>query len=425
MATTVYPRHTRTTLAGQSGLAYDITATAPGTITSRWFNFVPVDGGTRVVSRTISGNSKATGNRLADPFVDVGMYSERVAAEVTISSDIQVKHYNRIFLTMDPFKVAFRFELTKIAVSGMVETPIGSVTEPAPISGENGSAQYTATLPVPTPVTLYPGERLVLRCYLDPAPGQTMVGDPNGLSIGLAWGNINGQPSQISMVFAETLTFTSNTTTLYARRTNTTGIGNFLDLLPTVPTQTAATGVVNSPGSGTGEVQWTRTAGGTLLEFISGRFKDYYYFNGPDATAVPVTATWAARESVATANLAPRFKLFHYRNGVETLIHMNTALSEMLTANADINLAGYVSGANFFLQPIAFQPDDRIILRLYITNVGGNFAAGTATINYDESTAKGFVRLFDLPVSGFKAEGDPAEKPIVPDGMKTLGMGNG
>lgn len=427
MATTVYPKITQTTLAGQDALVYDMNTTAPSTTGSRWFNFVPVDGGSRIVTRTISGNSKATGNRLADPFVQVGLYSERVAAQVTVSSNVQVKHYNRAFVTMDPFKVVYRFELTKIAISGMVETPIGQVTEPAVASGELNSQLYTATLPVPNAVTLYPGERLVLRVFLDPAPGQTMVGDPAGVSVGVAWGNLAALQQQISLVFAETITFTANTTSMYARRTSLNGIGNFFDLLPAFTSQTAATAVVNSPGSGTGERQWTRTAGGVNLEFISPRLKDFYYFDAPDPTAAAVFCSFVASESSTNANLAPRFKLFRYRNGTETLIHMNTATAELLTGAAPTVISGYNAnngGANYSVVPTSFQPDDRVILRLYITNVGGNFGAGTATVTYD-ADGNGVVRLYDLPISGFKAEADPATPPVVTDGLKTLGMGNG
>src|SRR5687768_8161768 len=74
----------------------------------------------------------------------------------------------------------------------------------------------------------------------------------------------------------------------------------------------AATAVVNTAASGT-EIQWTQTAGGSVIQFISGRAPS----GGFTLTSTDISI-WA-QESNAQANCGGRFRVFkRAANGVET-----------------------------------------------------------------------------------------------------------
>lgn len=103
-------------------------------------------------------------------------------------------------------------------------------------------------------------------------------------------------------------------TKLFLRNTAANGIGTFFDMLATAGAG-SATGVVNSAASGT-QIQWTRTAGGTVLEYISGRVPA----GGFTLSGTMTFSIWA-HESNAQANCGARARVFkRAANGTVTEI---------------------------------------------------------------------------------------------------------
>lgn len=167
-------------------------------------------------------------------------------------------------------------------------------------------------------------------------------------------------------------------TDLICRRSAAAGIGNFFDMTAGARGAEAfTTGVVNTAASGT-QIQWTRTAGGTVLEWISGRVPA-----GGFTLAGTMTFNIWALENNMNANCGARSRVFKrtaagsesevgggpYNDGVE-----------FGTAAAVMNWTGVPTST-------AFAENDRLIVRYYITNVGTMATGFTCTIDYDGPTA--------------------------------------
>lgn len=165
-------------------------------------------------------------------------------------------------------------------------------------------------------------------------------------------------------------------TKLFLRETTVNGIGTFRDLITTAGA-TATTGVVNTAASGT-QIQWTKTAGGAVLEWISGRVPA----GGFTLSGTMTFNIWASENS-AQANAGGRSRVFKRTSaGVETEIAggpFNHGV-EFGTSAAAKNWTGTPTSTTF-------SEDDRIVVRYYITNIGTMGSAKTCTINYDGPTA--------------------------------------
>lgn len=163
---------------------------------------------------------------------------------------------------------------------------------------------------------------------------------------------------------------------LYLRNTTANGISiggvPCYDLLTTAGSS-ADTSVVNTTASGT-EIQFTKTAGGSVAAFITGRAP----LGGWTITSSDV-ALWL-QESAATVNAGLRFRLFKYSAGTETELGGSPfgTGTEFNTANTLETLVGNVTDT-------ALAEDDRLLLRIYAVNVG-TMAAGTATLNFNGDT---------------------------------------
>lgn len=139
--------------------------------------------------------------------------------------------------------------------------------------------------------------------------------------------------------------------------------------------------VVNTVASGT-EVQWTRVAGGEVLAWISLRL------------AAGLTLTTAdvyifAKESHINANCGGRARLFRREpNGTETELGggpFDDGVEFTTTSTA------YTWTCNF--TDTAFNAGDRIMLKLYITNIGtmgGGYTCNN-TIDWGTYTALNFT----------------------------------
>jgi hypothetical protein len=153
------------------------------------------------------------------------------------------------------------------------------------------------------------------------------------------------------------------------------------------------------------------------LEWVSPRFK-----SGWDVTAAAqfAGAVFAAEASTA-ANCALRANVFRRKpDGTESLIYTVTT-AELDTApplGSDSMVGGTVT-------PTSCVEDDRLVVRVYITNVGTMAAGHVCTVYYDHNAAGGlgdsFLSFLDPP--GWKAEGDPSGGET-PSKMTMTGMGS-
>lgn len=195
-------------------------------------------------------------------------------------------------------------------------------------------------------------------------------------------------------------------TKLYLRSTQTNGIGaTYYDLIVTAGSG-SDTAVVNATAAGT-EIQWTKTAGGAVAQFISGRVPaGGFTLHNTDISI------WAL-ESTALANIGGRYRVFRREsNGTETEIGGGPFDDgvEFTTSNAEYTWSGDNTDQ-------VFSENDRILIKVYITNIGV-MAVGTGTLTFDAAnggTGDSFLQ-FDGLVT-FKAE--PASVSI-PQGSLTL-----
>lgn len=195
---------------------------------------------------------------------------------------------------------------------------------------------------------------------------------------------------------------------LYLRSTQTNGIGStYYDLLTTAGSS-ADTAVVDTTVAGT-EIQFTKTAGGTVAQFISGRVPS----GGFTLTSSDVSL-WM-EESSALVNAGGRYRLFKREsNGTETELAAGPFDDgvEFGTSATEMTWAGDPTDT-------AFAEDDRVLLKIYVTNVGV-MAIGTATLTFnaaDAATGDSFINIF--PSVTFKSEGTTASGALDVDGVAT------
>ena len=202
-------------------------------------------------------------------------------------------------------------------------------------------------------------------------------------------------------------------TKLFLRSTTGNGIGAFKDMLSAAGAG-STTGVVNSAASGT-EIQWTATAGGAVLEWISGRVP-----SGGFTLAGTMTFSVWCHESNAQANCGARARVFKrtaagseseiaggpWNDGVE----FGTAAAEMVWTGAPTSTA--------------FAENDRIIVRIYITNIGTMGGSRTCTLTYnaaDAATGDSFFQINETVA--FKSEAQSAAPGISTETDAALGLG--
>ena len=159
-------------------------------------------------------------------------------------------------------------------------------------------------------------------------------------------------------------------TNLYLRNTTTNGISGYKDLLGT-PGAGVQSGIVSTAASGT-DIQWTATAGGTVLAWIS----------PPVAVAFTLTAfNWDlwARESNGSANAKLRIRAYKYSGGSETEL-TGSPFDEGQEFN-NMTMTNETGTAD--PSDTAFAVGDRLVIKLYITNAGTMATGYTCTCNYD------------------------------------------
>ena len=185
----------------------------------------------------------------------------------------------------------------------------------------------------------------------------------------------------------------TDSTVLYLRNTTENGIGStYFDMLAAAGSS-ADTAVVNAAVAGT-EVQWTKTAGGALVQWVSGRVPAGGYTLGRVDVSV-----WA-KENDALTNIGGRLRVFKRTSGgTETEIGPGPFDDgvEFTTSDAEYTWTADVANT-------ALSENDRVLVKLYITNIGV-MATGTGTLTFnaaDAATGDSFIAVY--PAVTFKAE---------------------
>jgi hypothetical protein len=176
-----------------------------------------------------------------------------------------------------------------------------------------------------------------------------------------------------------------------------TGDGILYDMNTTAGSGVAPLAIVNTAASGT-EIQWTDTAGGPTIAWISGRAPA----GGFTLTTTDISI-WA-RESNMNANCGGRYRVFK-RTAAGTVSELgggpfNDGV-EFTTAAVEYTWLGNVTDT-------AFAENDRILVRVYITNVGTMGGGFTCSLDFgapDASQGDSFFNIAQTVL--FKEEDQP------------------
>lgn len=183
-----------------------------------------------------------------------------------------------------------------------------------------------------------------------------------------------------------------DTTRLYLRNTQRNGIGSTYYDLDIVAGNAVDTAVVNTELNGT-EVQFTKTAGGAIAQFISGAAP----VGGFTLTSTDISL-WLSQSSLLN-NAGGRYRIFkRTAAGVETDI-TGTPFDNGIEATASD--AEYMWLGN--VTDTVFAEDDRVLLKVYVTNIGV-MAMGTVTLTFNAATetlGDSFLNVY--PKTTFKA----------------------
>ena len=192
-------------------------------------------------------------------------------------------------------------------------------------------------------------------------------------------------------------------TKLFLCNTQTNGITDTGDGLvydmKTTAGAASDTGVVNTVASGM-NIQWTKTAGGSTMAFISGRVPSGGF------TLTTTDVDFWCRESDMNANAGGRFHLYQYTPGVPTITELggspfDDGVEFSSTGVSSMTWAGNVTDT-------VFAENDRLLLRPYITAVGTMGGGFTCTLTFnaaDASTGDSFFNIAETVA--FKAEDLP------------------
>ena len=175
-------------------------------------------------------------------------------------------------------------------------------------------------------------------------------------------------------------------TKLYLRDSKSNAIGVYRDMA-VVAGAAAVTGVANTTAGGT-LIQWTRTAGGEAITFITAASPAAGWTLDGDVTF----SIWA-KESNVDANCGIKCRLWiRTAAGVETEIDTGWsygAPDEITASDAEYSWTGNPTST-------AFAEGDRLVLRVYVINVGTMIASRTGTMTFgaaDAATGDSFISL--------------------------------
>ena len=200
-------------------------------------------------------------------------------------------------------------------------------------------------------------------------------------------------------------------TTLYLRNTTTNGITDTGDAVvyDMVITAGAAADedVVTLVASGT-EIQWTQTAGGSSIAFISGRV--------PSGGFTLTTGTFSGwgNESNKNDNAAFGVRVIRYQPGPTI-----TEIGGPFEDTAEFNGTTYEERSiTCNVTDTAFSEDDRILVRVYAVDKGGTMTAGTANLKFNAAAAAEGDSFFSINENvTFKTESTPVNVSATCDAM--------
>lgn len=190
-------------------------------------------------------------------------------------------------------------------------------------------------------------------------------------------------------------------TKLFLRNTTTNGItdtgdGIVYDMLTTAGA--AADDDVVTTTSGGSNIQWTQSAGGSTIAFISGRVPA----GGFTLDGQVDMSVWAL-ESAMAVNAQIGIRLFRYEPG-PTITEISSQNNDGVELGTAITEMTWAYGAASINQ--AFSENDRFLVRLICTAAPAlSMGAGTATIRFnaaDAATGDSFVQIAENVT--FKAE---------------------
>lgn len=186
-------------------------------------------------------------------------------------------------------------------------------------------------------------------------------------------------------------------TKLFLRQTTTNGIGSgYLDMLTTAGVGGAGGASVATTASGT-EIQFRDGGQVAIVQWISGRTPA----GGFTLTATDISV-WC-QESNMSANCGGRYRVFKRTNaGVETEIAggpFNDGIEFSLAPTVtEMTWTGNVTDT-------AFEENDRILLKVYITNVGTMAGGHNCDLGYDGADGASNDSFFNIAETvTFKAE---------------------
>lgn len=191
-------------------------------------------------------------------------------------------------------------------------------------------------------------------------------------------------------------------TKLFLRNTTGNGIsdtgdGVVYDMLTTAGAS-VDTNVVTLTAAGT-NIQWTDTEGGNSVAWISGRVPA----GGFTLTTTDISGWFY--ESHSNDNAGGRYRVYKYEPG-PTITELgggpfDDGVEFTKTTPTEMTWAGNVTDT-------AFAEDDRILVRIFATNVG-TMTAGTATLTFNAADADTGDSFFNIAETvSFKAEEGPA-----------------
>jgi hypothetical protein len=191
-------------------------------------------------------------------------------------------------------------------------------------------------------------------------------------------------------------------TQLFLRNTQLNGIGaTYFDLLA-VEGGGIVQAVVNTAGSGT-EIQWTQTAGGTLIQWISGRAPA----GGFTLTSTDIQIQ--AQESNMSANCGGRYRVFKRTAAGSESELGGGPFNDGVEFNTFITAMTWVGNVT----DEAFAEDDRILLKVYITNVGTMAAGFNCTLSYNVVSVDSFLNIAETVVFKPEAAFSPVPPPTI------------
>lgn len=293
--------------------------------------------------------------------IPIHFWSERVAADVTISGEIT---FSIRVSTSPGFTGRLRAKLYKITSGGSnVETFIGQADALADLVST--STVYDFSFTPASAVTVARNERFICRVSVMPVAGSFGT---DTAAIKYGWGASTGD---CSVTFTETVTFRANGIMLFLRGTDS-GIDNFRDLSETRTAGSILTGVVATTEGGT-DIQWTNAV--KIATDIS-------------AAAIQSTSNASTYASASFTPVANRLYLL----GV---VHSDAAPESTVPTVATTTGLAFVQVGNSL--PIATIASPGLRLTVFRAQKASGLGAGTFTVTLADAGTGCSARLIEVP----------------------------